>query len=171
MQEEIKIELKRLRKEAVKPFYARPGDAGMDLCAACDLSIAPGECKAVPTGWALNIPPGYEVQIRPRSGLSLRTRLRIPNAPGTIDSGYKDELAVLLYNASAEHGDSAGRLLDIEEKDNRSGTYRIRRGDRIAQMVPARCAAAELVLTEAFTEGVADRGGGFGSSGVREEEA
>lgn len=165
----VKIEFKRLRPSAVIPFYAHSGDAGMDLCAAEDLILKPGETAAVPTGWALNIPFGYELQIRPRSGLSLKTRLRLPNAPGTIDSGYKDELCVLLYNASAETPEAEALLLDVKEKENRSGSYVIRKGDRIAQMVLAPVHAAVLYEVETFSEGTEDRGGGFGSSGHRSE--
>lgn len=167
MAERLKLEFKRLREAAVLPFYAHPGDAGMDLCAAEDLLIRPGETCPVPTGWAVNIPYGYELQIRPRSGLSYKTRLRLPNAPGTIDSGYKDELCVLLYNASEETPEAAERLLDVTEKENRSGTYKIRKGDRIAQMVVAEVTEAEPLLVSEFSEGTDDRGGGFGSSGYR----
>lgn len=169
MPDVVKLELKRLRKSAVKPFYAHRGDAGMDLCAAEEVRLEPGQTYAVPTGWALNIPYGYEVQIRPRSGLSYKTRLRLPNAPGTIDSGYRDELCVLLFNASAETAEAAALELDVTERHNRSGTYVIRPGDRIAQMVLAKVSEADISVVSEFGEGTEDRGGGFGSSGHRAE--
>lgn len=169
MSEKVRLEFKKLRETAILPFYAHPGDAGMDICAACEVVLKPGEAFPVPTGWALNIPLGYEVQIRPRSGLSYRTRLRLPNAPGTIDSGYKDELCILMYNASAENEASLQLTLDVTEKENRSGVYVIRPGDRVAQMILAPVSEAENVLVTAFSEGTQDRGGGFGSSGHRSE--
>jgi dUTP pyrophosphatase len=172
VKEDIKLEIKRIRPEAKLPFYANPGDAGMDICAAEDVFIKPGQCVAVSTGLILNIPEGYEVQIRPRSGLSFKTRLRIPNSPGTIDSGYKDELKILLYNASPERtmGEEAYPVFDLSEKDNRAGIYQVRQGDRICQMVLAPVSIARVEDVEAFSShDVEDRGGGFGSSGLRAE--
>ena len=119
----------------------------------------------------MQIPPGYEVQIRPRSGLSLHTRLRLPNSPGTIDSGYKDELKILLYNASPLKTGGEVLQLDVGEKQNRGGAYQIRVGDRIAQMVLAPVSQGEPVAVTEFSEGgTQNRGGGFGSSGLRREE-
>ncbi len=166
MQSSVRLEIKRVRESAVMPFYANPGDAGMDLVAAEEVLLAPGETKAVPTGLILQIPEGYEVQIRPRSGLSLKTRLRLPNSPGTIDSGYKDELLILVHNASPDGFEWP--VMDLTEKENRAGTYRIRRGDRIAQMVLAKVTTAEPWEVQEFSEaGMVNRGGGFGSSGVQ----
>ena len=95
-----KLLIEKCREDAVIPTYAHEGDAGMDLYAAEDVIIAPGKSVLVPTGLKMAIPVGYEVQIRPRSGISLKTTLRIPNAPGTIDSGYRDEVNVIMYNCS-----------------------------------------------------------------------
>ena len=91
-----KLLIEKYREDAVIPTYAHEGDAGMDLYAAEDVIIAPGTSVLVPTGLKMAIPVGYEVQIRPRSGVSLKTALRIPNSPGTIDSGYRDEVNVIM---------------------------------------------------------------------------
>ena len=172
MKNPVRLEIKRIRHEAKLPFYANPGDAGMDVCAAEDVLIKPGQCVAVATGLILNIPQGYEIQIRPRSGLSYKTRLRIPNSPGTIDSGYKDELKILLYNASPEiFGiEEDYSVYDLHEKDNRAGAYQVYQGDRICQMVLAPVSQADPVDVEDFSShDVEDRGGGFGSSGLRDK--
>ncbi len=167
---DIKLEIIKTREDAQMPFYANPGDAGMDIVAAEDILLNPEESALVPTGLKLNIPLGFEVQIRPRSGLSLRTRLRLPNSPGTIDSGFKDELMIVVYNASPEsssYEDGKLRELDLNEKDNRAGSYLIRKGDRICQMVLGRVWHAKPKLVDSFTNNrVIDRGGGFGSSGI-----
>ena len=89
--------IEKCREDAVIPTYANDGDAGMDLYAAEEVIIEPGRAALVPVGIKLAIPYGYEVQIRPRSGISLKTPLRVPNAPGTIDSGYRDEVNVIIY--------------------------------------------------------------------------
>jgi dUTP pyrophosphatase len=132
------------------PAPATPESAGMDLCAAVEepLEVAPGACVGVPTGFALAIPPGFEGQVRPRSGLALRHGITIPNAPGTIDSDYRGELVVLLRNEGRE-------------------PFRVRRGDRIAQLVIAPVVRA--ILQEAASAddlGATERGGGgFGHTG------
>ena len=100
------------------PSYATPGAAGMDVVAAEDLDLAPGARHAVATGFRVAIPAGYEIQVRPRSGLAFKHGISVPNTPGTIDSDYRGEVKVLLIN----HG---------------SDPFAIRRGDRIAQLVPA----------------------------------
>lgn len=117
----------------------------MDLCAVEDVELRPGKPEAVPTGLQIEIPPGYEGQVRPRSGLALRHSITVPNAPGTIDPGYRGELRVILLNLG-------------------NAPYLVRRGDRIAQLVIARYEAIEW---EEETElNRSRRGdGGFGSSG------
>jgi dUTP pyrophosphatase len=142
----MKIRIKRLRPEAAMPAYAHgpDEDAGMDLKAAADTLVPPGETRLVPTGLALEIPPGYEAQIRPRSGLALKHAITMPNAPATIDPGYRGEVQVILFNLGRE-------------------PYQVRIGDRIAQMVIARY---ERVEWEEGDLGESVRGaGGFGSSG------
>ena len=127
------------------PAYATPGAAGMDVVAAEDFDLMPGQRHAVATGFRVAIPDGYEIQVRPRSGLAFKHGITVPNTPGTIDSDYRGELKILLINHGAE-------------------PFPIRRGERIAQLVVA-------VVTQAEFEEVAElceteRGaGGFGSTG------
>lgn len=130
------------------PCRMSAGAAGFDVEAAVeqDLHLRPGERAAVPSGLCLEIPPGYEVQVRPRSGLALRHGVTVLNAPGTIDSDYRGEVKVILANLGSE-------------------TFTIRRGDRMAQLVPART-AADTQFTESVEIDRTERGsGGFGSSG------
>ena len=127
------------------PAYATAGAAGMDVVAAEDVMLASGARHAVATGLALAIPPGYEVQVRPRSGLALKHGISVPNAPGTIDSDYRGELKVILIN----HGDQP---------------FAIARGDRVAQLVLAPVVLAQWDEVAALEE--TERGaGGFGSTG------
>ncbi len=130
------------------PRYLTPGAAGADVAAAVasDLELAPSERVAVPTGLVLAVPGGYEIQVRPRSGLALRHGVTVANAPGTIDSDYRGELMVILVNL--------GRA-----------AYVIRRGERIAQLVVAPVAQASF--TESSELPQSERGsGGFGSTGA-----
>lgn len=129
------------------PAYASPGSAGLDLVAALDapVTLAPGERRLVPTGLVLEIPPSYEAQVRPRSGLALKHGVTVANAPGTIDSDYRGEVGVILINLG-------------------SAPFAICRGDRIAQLVVAQVERIEWVESEAL--GDTERGeGGFGSTG------
>lgn len=160
------IYIERCRDTAVIPAYAHPGDAGMDIYAAADVIVEPGKSVLVPTGLKMAIPVGYEVQIRPRSGISLKTPLRVPNAPGTIDSGYRDEVNVIIYNASQRDDSANGEPYSLNTKGCMHGTYKICCGDRIAQMVIAKveeCTFNECADVSAIGE---NRGGGFGSSGI-----
>ncbi|MCW5731149.1 MAG: dUTP diphosphatase [Alphaproteobacteria bacterium] len=131
------------------PAYATAESAGMDLLAAIagEVVLAPGARALLPTGIALAIPPGYEAQVRPRSGLALRHGVTVLNAPGTIDADYRGEVGVILINHGAE-------------------PFTIRRGDRIAQLVLAEVARARLEPVGEL--GASGRGtGGFGSTGLR----
>ena len=130
------------------PAYETPGSAGMDLRAAveADLTIAPGARALVPTGIAIALPPGYEAQVRPRSGLAMKHGITLLNAPGTIDSDYRGEIKAILANLGAE-------------------SFTIRRGERIAQLVLAPVIRALWSLEESLPD--SDRGeGGFGSTGT-----
>lgn len=129
------------------PAYATDGAAGMDVCAAEDFTLEPGARHAVSTGFAVAIPEGYEIQVRPRSGLALRHGVSIPNTPGTIDSDYRGELKIIMIN----HG---------------SGTFPIARGDRIAQLVLAPVTRAKWQEVPALDD-TARGSGGFGSTGSR----
>lgn len=185
----IKVFIEICREGALLPAYAKPGDAGMDVCAAEDVIIRPGETVIIPTGLKLAIPEGYEVQVRPRSGISLKTPLRIPNAPGTIDSGYRDELGIIMTNTSEssnydsdapeiittegnESGSDCcfpelmGKLLTLDSIGNQKGTYRIRKGDRVAQLVLQVVPRMQLTAVASVADIGRNRGGGYGSSGV-----
>lgn len=146
----INVKVRKLTPDAVIPRYMTEGSAGFDLTATEDVIIRPHQTVLIPTGLAFEVPPGYELQIRPRSGLSRKTGLRIPNAPGTVDSDYRGEVMVIAHNA----GDSA---------------YYVHKGDRIAQGVIAPVYRA--VFEEVYDEdelSVTERGsGGFGSTGNR----
>ena len=159
------IHVERICDDAVLPAYAHDGDAGMDLYSVSDLVIAPGETVLVHTGLKFAIPKGFEVQIRPRSGISLNTPLRIPNAPGTIDSGYRGEICIIMENTSPESSSGAQEIF-LTEKGNKKGPYHIRKGDRIAQMVVARYEEAGFLITDSVENIGVDREGGFGSTGV-----
>ena len=127
------------------PAYATPGAAGMDVLAAEDVTLAPGARHAVATGLSVAIPAGFEIQVRPRSGLALKHGLSVPNTPGTIDSDYRGELKVILINHGAE-------------------PFAVARGDRIAQLVLApvtRAAWDEVAELDDTARGA----GGFGSTG------
>ncbi len=128
------------------PAYATRGAAGMDVVAAEDFNLAPGQRHAVATGFQVAIPEGYELQVRPRSGIAFKHGIGVPNSPGTIDSDYRGELKVLLINHGSEN-------------------FAVRRGDRIAQLVPAAVTLAEFDEVDTLDDST--RGsGGFGSTGV-----
>jgi dUTP pyrophosphatase len=142
----VRIHVNLLHPDAILPRYAHgpEEDAGMDLHAVEEVVLEPGVPQLVPTGLAIELPPGYEAQIRPRSGLALRHAITLPNAPATIDPGYRGEIRVILLNL--------GRT-----------PYRVHKGDRIAQMVIARYEAIEWVEAELSETRRGE--GGFGSSG------
>jgi dUTP pyrophosphatase len=142
----LRIPIQLLNERASLPRYAHgpDEDAGLDLCATDAVMLEPGVPALVPTGLAIELPPGYEAQIRPRSGLALKHAITLPNAPATIDPGYRGEIRVILLNLGRE-------------------AYRVEAGDRIAQMVIARYEAVEWDLGNLSES---KRGtGGFGSSG------
>ncbi|NLC68804.1 MAG: dUTP diphosphatase [Clostridiaceae bacterium] len=187
---DIEIFVEICREGVILPEYAKPGDSGMDICAAEDVIIRPGETVIVPTGLKVAIPEGYEIQVRPRSGISLRTPLRITNSPGTIDSGYRDEIGIIVTNSSSpargsashgeskhgrhgthnkdkdEHGHGGEELITIDNKENRQGTYLIKKGDRIAQIVLQKVPRMKFTIVDSVKHIGMDRGGGFGSTGV-----
>ena len=138
----------KAEKGAVIPHYATEGAAGADISAylSAPVTLRPGEYKAIPTGLFMEIPEGYEVQVRPRSGLALKHGITVLNAPGTIDSDYRGEVKVILINHSSE-------------------AFTIQNGDRIAQIVVARVHRLPFVQVDDLS--ATERGeGGFGSTGV-----
>lgn len=160
-----KLYMEKCHPSAKLPTYANYGDAGMDLYSTEEFFIKPGETVPVPTGLKMAIPYGYEVQIRPRSGISFNTPLRVPNAPGTIDCGYRDEVKVLIHNSSIVCGDHV-KTFELDAKGNQSGIYHIKPGDRIAQMVFTRVSYADIELVDSVQKIGTNRGGGFGHTGV-----
>ena len=147
MSDSIRIAVRRLEhgQGLPLPVYATAGAAGMDVVAAEDCMLAPGARHAVSTGLALAIPAGYEVQVRPRSGLAIKHGITCLNTPGTIDSDYRGEVKVILINLGQE-------------------PFAIRRGERIAQLVPAPVLRATLDEVTSLDE-TARGSGGFGSTG------
>ena len=142
----VRVMLRRLYADLPGPSYAHPGDAGADLVAAEDVELAPGERATVATGVAIALPDGFAAFVHPRSGLAAKHGLALVNAPGTIDAGYRGEIKVIVVN------------LDPHEP------IRLRRGDRVAQLVVQRVERAEFVEVEELPESVRAEGG-FGSTG------
>ncbi len=142
----VEISIRRLDPGLPLPAYAHPGDAGADLHAAADVTLAPGERRLVPTGIALALPEGYVGLVHPRSGLAARHGLSIVNAPGTIDAGYRGEVQVCLVNLDP------------------TTAITLRRGDRIAQLVVQRVERARFVEVTGLPES-ARGAGGYGSTG------
>ena len=161
----VEIFVEICKEGAVLPKYAKDGDAGMDVCASEDVIILPGETAIVPTGLKMAIPEGYEIQVRPRSGISFKTPLRIANSPGTIDSGYRDEIGIIISNTSDIDCDGSN-ILTLEGSGNKYGSYRIKRGDRIAQIVLQKIPKIKFTITDSIKHIGNDRGGGIGSTGI-----
>jgi dUTP pyrophosphatase len=144
-----KIQIRKLSNEVLTPKYETLGSSGMDLAAHIeqDIIINPGDKALIPTGFSLSIPRGYEVQIRPRSGLAAKKGITVLNTPGTIDADYRGEIKIILINLS---------------KDK----FYVKKGERIAQMVV--CPVVQVQLEEVQDLSVTSRGaGGFGSTGVK----
>ena len=140
------VKFRKIDPAAILPSYAHPGDAGMDVRSVEELVVEPGGRKLVRTGLVMMLPPGYEAQVRPRSGLALKNGVTVLNTPGTIDEGYRGEVGVILANLGAE-------------------PFRVEKGAKIAQIVIATCTRAEIVETAEIDE-TARGTGGFGSTGV-----
>lgn len=141
----VPVRIRKLHPDAIIPAYKKAGDAGFDLHCVRETIINPGQAMALPTGLAFAIPEGYEMQIRMRSGAALKTSLIVANAPGTVDSGYRGEVGIIVRNV--------GEM-----------PYIVRKGERVAQGVIAPVALA--VFQEVDTLPPSDRGdGGFGSTG------
>lgn len=148
MQSQLQIEIRKLKDDARVPGYMTEHAAGMDVHALPDqpILLAPGERALIPTGLAVAIPEGYEIQVRPRSGLALKHGITLVNSPGTIDADYRGEIGVILVN----HG---------------SESFSVNPGDRIAQLIVAPVSRAQLIEVSELS--VTDRGaGGFGHTGV-----
>lgn len=142
-----KVKIKKLHPDAIIPEYKKPGDSGFDLHTVEDVIVPPGKTALLPTGLAVAIPEGFEIQVRMRSGAALKTPLIIPNAPGTIDSGYRGELGIIVRNCGPKE-------------------YMVKKGERIAQGILAPVIRADFDIVEELPE--SERGaGGYGSTGTR----
>jgi len=142
----VPLRIRKLDPSVAAPAYAHPGDAGMDLCSAEDLTLGPGERAMVSTGFAMALPEGYAAFVQPRSGLAARSGISIVNTPGLIDCHYRGEVKVILVNLGNE-------------------PFQVKRGDRIAQMVIQRVEAARVEVVEELGDTVRGEGG-FGSTGL-----
>jgi dUTP pyrophosphatase len=142
----MQLKVKRLNPAAILPSYARAGDAGLDLFAVKAISIAPGGSALVPTGIAIELPPGTEGQVRPRSGLALKHAITVLNTPGTVDEGYRGEVGVILIN----HGQTI---------------FAVEAGMKIAQLVVSPRIQVEVAEVAAL-QGSERGAGGFGSTGT-----
>lgn len=140
------IKVKKIRSNAVLPSYAHIDDAGMDVFSSIEKRIEPGEVALIPIGVAVEIPNGFEIQIRPKSGLALKYGITILNTPGTIDSGYRGEIGVIIIN----HGKK---------------TFLVTEGMKIAQMVLCKYERIQFVESDLLTE-TERNAGGFGSTGI-----
>ncbi|NIA23115.1 MAG: dUTP diphosphatase [Proteobacteria bacterium] len=141
----VKIKINILKNGISLPEYKTEHSSGMDICSSEDIVIKKGGISAVSTGIAVEIPPGYEIQVRPRSGLALKHGIGVLNSPGTVDADYRGEVKVILFNFS-------------------SGDYKIKKGDRIAQLVLSKVYKAEIVESKELSD--TERGdGGFGHTG------
>ena len=140
------VKIKKLHPDAVVPQYAHEGDSGADLFSTIDSTLQPMERKAIPTGLSAEIPKGFELQVRPKSGLALKNGITVLNTPGTIDFGYRGQIHAILINLGSE-------------------PYVIKAGQKIAQLVAAPVAYAKFEVVEELSE--TSRGeGGFGSTGL-----
>ena len=139
------LEIERVHADAIEPKRSNPSDAGLDLTSVEDMVIEPEQVRLVPTGWKMAVPTGYEIQIRPRSGLAFKKKIMVLNSPGTVDSHYRGEVKAILYNEGKE-------------------PFVIKKGDRIAQMVINKIELWNPEVKEKLSD--TDRGeGGFGSTG------
>jgi dUTP pyrophosphatase len=141
-----KLKVKKLHEDAIIPEYKTVGSAGMDISSIQNVIIYPSQVELVSTGISVEIPEGYEIQVRPRSGLAYKNKITVLNTPGTIDSDYRGEIKVLLYNVSKD-------------------MFEVKKGDRIAQLVVNKVEQPEIEVVSETSD--TQRGeGGFGSTGV-----
>ena len=167
----IQIPIELCHPNAKIPAYAKPGDAGMDIYALEDFEVAPGERKIIKTGLKVAIPRGYELQVRPRSGTSVKTALRVANTPGTIDSGYRDEIGVIIENIEPKIKD-IGYVFDnngniIIKSILHGSVFNVGKGERFAQLVLNEVPSAAFYPVESVAQIGENRGGGFGSTGKK----
>lgn len=170
----IQIPIELCHPDAKIPQYACIDDSGLDVYALDDYTIAPGETKLIPTGFKVALPPGYELQVRPKSGRSLKEKLRIANTPGTIDAGYRDEIGIIIENVDPPIRKVDITNWNIEDKnpvihfsDLEFGqSYIIGKGQKFCQLVLSEVPKAAFFRVESVGEIGENRNGGFGSTGI-----
>lgn len=155
----MQLKFKLVHPNAKLPLYAHPGDAGMDVCAVEDVELKPGKATLVSTGLVADIPEGYEIQVRPRSGLALKGNITVWNSPGTVDSNYRGVIGVIMmYLPPVE------TLFPMGLNIHSSKKVVVHKGDRIAQLVFAPVTRPDIVQVSEVSD--TERGtGGFGSTG------
>lgn len=167
----ISLPFELCHPDAKMPTYANEGDSGMDIYAIDDYTIKPGEERKIPTGLKCAIPYGYELQVRPKSGRAYKTRLRIANTPGTIDAGYRDEICVLIENIDPPVRDITyyfdNNHHPVLTSILHGSTYTINKGEKFAQLVLMEVPKARPYAVEKVSAFSGNRGGGFGSSGLK----
>lgn len=167
----VTIQVEKCSEDTKIPTYARVGDAGMDIYSTEEVTLAPGEKKLIGTGIKVAIPEGYEIEVVPKSGIALRTGLKVSNSPGTIDSGYRDEIKVIVENSEPS-------IKDIEYTFDDNGnpiiksilhgkSYTIEKGQKIAQIILKEVPMINFQEVKNISEISGDRGGGFGSTGLK----
>ena len=142
----MEVKVKKIHEDAKIPAYAHEGDSGMDLYSVEDTVLQPGETKLVKTGLQIAVPKGFEAQVRPKSGLAAKFGVTVLNTPGTVDSGYRGEVMVILINHGKEE-------------------YKVEKGKKIAQMVIAKVEEAKIEVVEDLDD-TTRKDGGFGSTGL-----
>jgi len=164
----ISVPIEFCHENAIAPEYAHVTDSGMDVYALEDITIHPGETVLVPTGIKVALPPGYELQVRPKSGRALKTKLRVANTPGTIDSGYRDEIKVIIESVEPPIRDIT---IDDEGKVTSilyGSDYFIGKGEKFCQLVLSEVPKMTFYRVESIKDvDELDRGGGFGSTGLK----
>lgn len=169
----IRVPYEKCHENAKAPAYAHETDSGMDVYALEDITLAPGEQKIIPIGIKVALPAGYELQVRPKSGISAKTKLRVANAPGTIDAGYRDEIGVIIENVeppirsiATDFAESPNDFIPVGAIEF-GRSYTIGKGQKFAQLVLSEVPKAVLYEVESVGEIGEDRGGGFGSTGLK----
>ena len=166
----INIPIELCHKDAKIPTYANIGDAGLDIYALDDCTIMPGETKLIPTGIKVAIPLGYELQVRPKSGRALKTKLRVANSPGTIDSGYRSEVGVIIENVEPPIRDISYHIENnkaVLDSVLYGKSYTIGKGEKFAQLVLNKVPTAQFYQINNISDVEGERGGGFGSTGLK----
>ncbi len=166
----VRIAYEKCHEDAKAPAYAHETDSGMDVYALEDITLAPGEQKIIPIGIKVALPAGYELQVRPKSGITAKTKLRVANTPGTIDAGYRDEIGVIIENVeppirsiAADFAESPNDFIPVGAIEF-GRSYTIGKGQKFAQLVLSEVPKAVLYEVESVGEIGEDRGGGFGST-------